>query len=81
MSQISALFYLYRKSFKNRVKKALRKPIAYVYLVIAVVYFIFIFGTFGRLLDGVKTDKNSFFTACLTIFVFIFIPAHLISYS
>ncbi len=81
MSQISALFYLYRKSFKNRVKKALRKPIAYVYLVIAVVYFIFIFGTFGRLLDGVKTDKNSFFTACLTIFVFIFIPANLISYS
>lgn len=81
----SAIFYLYRKSFKNRVKKALRKPVTYIYIVLAVLYFGMIFFSFNTSFDNLfgdwAIDRNSVLTAILTVCAFIFIPANLISYS
>lgn len=80
-NQISALFYLYRKSFKNRVKKAVRKPVTYIYVVLAAVYFIGIFVSFDAMFEELPIDKASMMTGILTVSAFLFIPSNLISYS
>ena len=40
---MSMIFYLYRKTFKNRVKRALKKPVTYIYAAFVILYFYFIF--------------------------------------
>lgn len=81
----SAIFYLYRKSFKNRVKKALRKPVTYIYIVLIILYFFSIFFSFNTSFDELfgywSIERNSALTAILTICAFIFIPSNMISYS
>lgn len=80
----SAFFYLYRKSFKNRVKKALHKPVTYIYIVLVVLYFIAIFASFNvsfsTLFDAMGIERTSALTVLLTVITFIFIPSNLISY-
>lgn len=81
----SAIFYLYRKTFKNKVKKALRKPVTYIYMVLIILYFIMIFGSFSvsfsSLFEMLEMEKESVLTAILTVMAFVFIPSNLISYS
>ena len=36
LNKKSAIFYLYRKIFKNRLKRALEKPVTYIYLAFAI---------------------------------------------
>ena len=82
---LGAFFYLYRKSFKNRVKKALHKPVTYLYLVLAILYFAMIFGsfqvTFDQLCKGTGIERASVLTVILTVLALFLIPANLISYS
>lgn len=77
----SAIFYLYRKTFKNRVKKAVKKPITYIYIVLAAIYFIGIFFSFDALFSEVPANPASTLTALFTVSAFVFIPTNLISYS
>lgn len=79
--KISPIIYLYRKTFINRVKKAMKKPITYVYIVLAVIYLAAIFGSFGIMFGRIGTDPASTITAFLTVVVFLFTPANLIAYS
>lgn len=78
---MDAILFLYRKSFINRMKKALKKPVTYIYIVFIIMYFIMIFWSFGPMIRDLSTDLASSLTAFLTISVFIFMPANLISYS
>lgn len=77
----SAILYLYRKSFKNRVKKAVRKPVTYVYTVLILIYTIAIFSSLGMIIKEMGTDKAAALTAFMTVSAFVFIPSNLISYS
>ena len=43
---MNMIFYLYRKTFKNRVKRALKKPVTYIYAAFVILYFYFIFRSF-----------------------------------
>ena len=43
---MNMIFYLYRKTFKNRVKRALKKPVTYIYAAFVFLYFYFIFRSF-----------------------------------
>lgn len=80
-----ALIYLYRKSFKNRVKKALRKPVTYIYMILVILYFVMIFASFHTAFDslfsGTGDERASILTMILTVIAFLFIPSNLISYS
>jgi len=82
---VRAFFYLYRKILKNRVKKALRKPVTYIYLAFVIWYFGFLFTTFGEgfdsMFDSFGIDKASALTVVLTVLTFFFVPSNLISYS
>ena len=78
---MDAILFLYRKSFINRMKKALKKPVTYIYFAFIIMYFDMIFWSFGPMIEDLSTDHASSLTALLTISVFIFMPANLISYS
>ena len=81
----TTFLFLYRKILKNRVKKALHKPVTYVYLVIAVLYFVLIFGSFKITFDVMFAERGidsaSALTVVLTVITFFLVPANLISYG
>lgn len=77
----SAIFYLYRKIFKNRAKRALKKPVTYIYLIFAAWYFYSIFRVFPVLFKEFQINNASALTAILSAIVFLFIPSNLISYG
>lgn len=81
LNKKSAIFYLYRKIFKNRLKRALEKPVTYIYLAFAIFYFYVIFRSLPVLFEMMKTQNESILTAILTVIVFISVPSNLISYS
>lgn len=78
---MNMIFYLYRKTFKNRVKRALKKPVTYIYAAFVILYFYFIFRSFPVFLGMFEVEGASVLTAVLTAIVFIFIPSNMISYS
>lgn len=78
---MNALFYLYRKTFINRMKKAIKRPVSYIYFAFIILYFVMIFWSFGPMIRDLSTDLASTLTAFLTIVIFIFLPSNLISYS
>lgn len=77
----SAFFYLYRKTFKNRVKRAVKKPVTYIYMAFVIWYLYFIFQNFGQVFQLFEMEKNSVLTALLTVLVFFIVPSNMISYS
>lgn len=78
---MSMIFYLYRKTFKNRVKRALKKPVTYIYAAFVILYFYFIFRSFPVFFELFEVEGGSVLAAILTVIVFIFIPSNMISYS
>lgn len=78
---MNMIFYLYRKTFKNRVKRALKKPVTYIYAAFVILYFYFIFRSFPVFFELFEVEGGSVLTAILTVIVFIFIPSNMISYS
>lgn len=78
---MNMIFYLYRKTFKNRVKRALKKPVTYVYSAFVILYFYFIFRSFPVFFEMFQVEGASVLTAVLTVIVFVFIPSNMISYS
>ncbi len=81
LNKISVIFYLYRKIFKNRLKKALKKPVTYIYIAFIAFYLYAVFSSFPVIFKMIDVDNASFLTAILTALVFILIPSNLISYS
>lgn len=79
--KMSAIFFLYGKTFKNRVKKALKKPITYVFVVLGILYLVIILKSFGVMFGQTGMEPESMLTAILTVIVFMTIPSNLISYS
>lgn len=77
---MSAIFYLYRRIFSNRVRKALCKPITYFYIA----FFVF-YGTllpsFGKILSEVELDSPFGMTALFTAFALWAIPANIIAFA
>ncbi len=78
---MSAVFYLYRQTLKNRLRKAMRKPITYVYLVIIVLYLFMLPYSFRVMFSEFKMDSPEGLAAVFTAFAFWVIPANLITYA
>ena len=84
MDNWQVFFFLYKKTIKNRVKKALRKPVTYIYLLLVIIYFVFFFRSFSiaffDMWEEGSAETASALTALLTAFTFFIIPSNLISY-
>ena len=84
MESWKMFFFLYKKILKNRVKKALHKPVTYIYLLLVILYLVFFFRSFSvaffDIWDEGSTETASSLTVLLTVFTFFMIPSNLISY-
>lgn len=78
---MGAIWFLYRRAFVNRFKKALHRPATYVYCVI-VLFYLFIMPFSLRLFaQGMKIDSPSGMASVLTALTFWSVPANLIAYA
>ena len=78
---MSAVLYLYRHTLKNRIRKALHKPVTYVYLFVIVIYLFAVPLSFRVMLEEFGMDSPDGMAALLTAFAFWVIPANLIAYA
>ncbi len=78
---MGGLRYLYLTSMKNRIKRALHKPVTYVYLLIGIFYIGFLASALGPMLTqwGMDTPKGLVFI--LSFVCCFFTPAGLASYA
>ncbi len=78
---MGAVGYLYGKILKNRVKKALHKPVTYVYLVFILFYVITVPLSLTMLVQEFGGDSPEGMAAVLTLVAFWLIPGNLIAYA
>ena len=78
---MNAILYLYRHTLVNRLRKAIRKPVTYVYLAIIILYLFLIPFSFKSMFSEFHMDNPQGMAAVLTAFAFWVIPANLIAYA
>lgn len=78
---MSSLSYIYKRTFVNKLKKALKRPVSYIAAVFIVGYAAMIIFGFGQMSTGfnLKTPEN--LATILSVIVFFIMPADIISYS
>lgn len=78
---MGALGYLNRKILRNRIRKAVRKPIAYVWLFLVLFYFAAVPMSLKMTVETLGADSPEGLVTVLTVFALWSIPANLIAYS
>ncbi len=78
---MGAIGYLYCRTFINRFKKAMRKPVTYVYLVILLFYFTVLPMSLRMAVEEMGADSPEGMVTVLTVFAFWTVPANLIAYA
>lgn len=78
---MKAIFYLYRTTTKNRMKKALKKPVTYFFLLYIVFIVTVLLGFYGPMVEQWNLASPSGLTTVLTVFGFWTLPANLVSYA
>ncbi len=76
-----ALLYLTGRSLKNRIRKALHKPVTYIYLVIILFYLLAVPFGVRAMFEDIKLDSPEGMTAVFTVFAFWVIPVNLVAYA
>lgn len=75
------LIYLYKRTIINNIKRALKRPVTYVWLVFAVGYLLLMGIGFGTMIEEGNFGTPENIVAILSIIIFAMIPGNIISYS
>lgn len=78
---MGALFYLYRKNLKNRAKKALRKPVTYLYLALILFYLFALPASLRLMVEQFALDTPEGMACVLTVLSFWLLPGNIIAYA
>lgn len=78
---MNALIYIFRTSFKNKVKKSLKKPLTYIYLVFFVAYIGFMISSLSGFITGFDFSNPAGFVSTVTLMNVWSIPISLASYA
>lgn len=78
---MKSLIYLYVKTTGNGIKKALRKPITYLWIVLIAAYVIMIVASLGSLIDNLHLGNPKGFTFITSMSIFFFLPTNIITYA
>lgn len=78
---MGAVGYLYRRTLANRVKKALHKPVTYVYIVIILFYLCIMPFSLRVMAEEFRISSPDGMAAVLTIFAFWTVPGNLVAYA
>lgn len=73
--------YLYRTALKNRIKKALKKPTTYLYVIFIIGYLFMVFGSFGTTLEKMHLNTPDGLVMMLSLFMLTIVPANFITFS
>lgn len=77
---MNALLYLTKKTFVNKLKKAIRKPSALIFILFWIVYGIFILNTFSSMAVDMKLNSIEGLVVILSYLIMMTLPANVISY-
>lgn len=77
---MGSLSYILKKTFKNKIKKAMKRPTTYFFFAFIMAYLILILITFRTLATKIGIDNPEGMAAALTIMVILIIPSNVISF-
>jgi len=77
---MSSLFYIYKRTLINKLKKAIKKPGTYIMILVIIAYFALIFGSFGSMAKDYKISTEKEFSVFFTLGLFYILTADIISY-
>lgn len=75
-----SLKYLYLTSAKNKIKKALKRPVTYIAGIFVLLYVWMIIYGFGTIFDSMGINSRETIAAGLSALMFLMIPVNIISY-
>jgi len=78
---MGAILYLYQRAFINRFKKALKKPVTYIYIILGGLYVGMVVFGFGTMASEFGVDNARGLVSILTFMIFFLMPANIISYT
>lgn len=68
---MDALLYLTKRTFSNRLKKALKKPVTYIYIVLGGAYLVLLLAGWGILARNGGIDSVKWLVYILTVWVYL----------
>lgn len=77
---MEAIAYLYKKSFKNRVKKALHKPVTVIYSLLVIAYLVWMYFVFQDMFNDLKMNTPEGLVVILTAMVLFMMPGNLFTF-
>lgn len=78
---MKTIWFLYRKNLKNRVKKAVKKPVTYIWLAFILLYVTAVPYSVYILLGELGWQSPETLAAVITVIAFWLIPANLVAYA
>ena len=78
---MEALMYLTRRTFANRVRKALKRPVTYIYIVFGGAYVLLILSSWVMLINNGGVDSVKWLVYILTVWLYWTICSSFISYA
>ena len=78
---MDSLIFLWKRSVKNKLKRAIKRPITYVFLLFIIFYAIFIPVGLYKVLVQYKLDTPESMLILVIVFCFWMLPANLIAYT
>ena len=78
---MDALMYLTKRTFSNRLRKAMKKPLTYIYIVLIGAYIVMILVGWGILARSGGVDSVNSLVYILTVWLYIAVCSNFISYA
>lgn len=78
---MKGLFYLYKKTIANRIKKAMHRPAAYAMVIFIVLYAVMLYFSFQTMIVQANLASPENLVTVLSCMVLLLIPSNVISYA
>lgn len=78
---MGAIKFLYLRTLRNRIKRAFRKPVTWLYVALALFYLLVVPSSLKVFAQQVEGDSPEGMVAVLTVLAFWMVPGNLIAYA
>lgn len=78
---MEAIKYLYKTSFKNQLKKSVRKPVTVIYCILTIAYFVWMYFIFRDMVSDIKIDSPEGLVTIFSVMALFFLPGNLITFA
>ncbi|MCU6736946.1 putative ABC exporter domain-containing protein [Diplocloster agilis] len=78
---MKSLIYLWKRTMVNRIRKALSKPVTYIYIILGIAYVAMILTGIGSLVMANNWNTPIYLVYALSALVFLSIPSSLLQYA